>query len=129
MIQPRMRSFATETEARQFFVEKIVQQAQREGVSLSDDERQMLLWSESAPDSVADPALAERLAGQISDADYESKIVGLLRSSFKGDAAADPSAKAVWVTALSVLRRGDHYILVMINEAVEKRLKPWWQIW
>ena len=124
-----MRSFATETEARQFFIEKIVQQAQREGVSLSEDERQMLLWSESAPNSVADPALAERLAAEISDADYESKVVELLRSSFKGDTAVHPSAKEVWGAALSVLRRGDHYILVMISEAVGKNLKPWWQIW
>lgn len=124
-----MRSFATETESRQFFVEKIVQQAQLEGISLSDDERQMLLWSESAPDSVAHPELAERLAAAISDADYESKIVRLLRSSFEGDTAADPSAKEVWGAALSILRRGDHYILVMIDEAVGKHLKPWWQIW
>lgn len=124
-----MRSFGTETEARQFFVEKIVQQAQREGVSISGDERQMLLWSESAPDSVADIALAERLAAEISDADYELKIVGLLRSSFKRDTALDPAAKQEWGSALSVLRRGDHYILVMINQAVGRSLKPWWQFW
>jgi len=124
-----MRSFATATDARPFFVEKIVQQAQREGVSLSEDERQMLLWSESAPDSVADAALAERLAAEVSDADYESKIVGLLRSSFKGDTALDPGAKQEWGTALSVLNRGDHYILVMINDAVGRNLKPWWQFW
>ena len=124
-----MRSFATETEARQFFVEKIVQQAQRDGISLSENERRMLLWSESASDSVADPELAERLAVEISDADYESKIVGLLRSSFTRDTAVDPSAKEVWSAALSALRRGDHYILVMINEAVGKHLKPWWQVW
>ena len=124
-----MRSFATETEARQFFVEKIVQQADREGVSLSQDERQMLLWSESAPDSVSDAALAERLAAEISDSAYESKIVGLLRSSFKGDTAVDPAAKEVWGAALSVLSRGDHYVVVMIREAIGRHLKPWWQFW
>jgi hypothetical protein len=125
-----MRTFATETEARQFFVEKILQQAQQEGMSLSDDERHMLLWSESAPGSIADPELADRLADAISDADYESKIVGLLRSSFEADIAVTPTGKEVWSAALSVLRRGDHYILVMIDEAVGKHLKPWWQmIW
>ena len=124
-----MRSFATETEARSFFVGKIVQQAQRDGVSLSDDERQMLLWSESAPDSVTDPTLVERLAAEISDSDYESKIVELLKRSFKGDVAADPGAKDEWGTALSVLNRGDHYILIMIDEAVKRHLKPWWQFW
>ena len=124
-----MRSFATETEARLFFVEKIVQQAQRDGVSLSDDERQMLLWSESAPDSVADPTLAEGLAAEVSDVDYESKIVGLLKRSFNGDVAADPGAKNEWGTALSVLSRGHHYILIMIDQAVKRHLKPWWQFW
>jgi hypothetical protein len=119
-----MRSFATETEARQFFVEKIVQQAQSEGVSLCEDEQQMLLWSESAPDSVADAALAERLAAEIPDAEYESKIVDLLRRSFDAETAIEPAAKEVWGTALSVLSRGDHYILVMINEALGKQLKP-----
>ena len=69
---------------------------------------QKLPWSESAPDSVADLGLAERLAAAISDADYESKIVALLRSSFEADTAVDAGAKEVWRTALSVLRRGDH---------------------
>jgi hypothetical protein len=124
-----MKTFATETEARQFFVEKIVQQAQRDGLPLSDDERQMLLWSASAPDSVADLALAERLAAEISDADYESKIVRLLRSSFKADTTVNPGARGVWTNALSVLSQGDHYILMMINEAVGRRLKPLWRFW
>jgi hypothetical protein len=124
-----MNSLATETEARKFFVARIAQQAEREGISLSDDERQMLLWSESAPDSVADAALAERLSAVISDAEYEAKIVGLLRNCFKAETAVDPSAKEVWDAALSVLRRGDHYILVMINEAVGKATKPLWQFW
>ena len=124
-----MRSFASQAEARLFFVERIVQQAQRDGVPLSDDERETLLWSESAPDSVADPMLAERLAAEISEDDYESKIVGLLKRSFKRDIAADPGAKDEWRAALTALSRGDHYILIMIGEAVERDLKPWWQFW
>ena len=124
-----MRSFATQAEARQFFIDKIVHQAQREGVSLSDDERQMLRWSESAEDSVADPALAERLAVAMSDAEYESKIAGLLRNSFNDEARVDPGAKDDWASALSALKQGDHYISVIANEAVGKALKPRWRLW
>lgn len=89
----------------------------------------MLLWSESEPDSVGDPDLAERLAQEISDADYETKISGLLKSSFKEDTAVDPAAKETWRTAQSVLSAGDHYISIMIEQAVGKRLKPWWRLW
>jgi hypothetical protein len=124
-----MRSFATQTEARQFFIEKITEQAQREGIAISYDERQMLLWSASAPDSVADPALAERLAQEISDADYETKIAGLLKNSFKADTAVDPAAKETWRAAVTVLSAGDHYIVIMVEQAIAKQLKPWWRLW
>lgn len=124
-----MRSLATQTEARQFFVEKIIQQAQREGIALSDDEQRMLLWSESEPDSVGDPALAERLEREISDADYEAKIAGLLKNRFKEECAADPEAKKLWTTARAVLSQGDHYILLMIDQAIATHLKPWWKLW
>jgi len=118
--------FRTQTEARRFFAKKVIQRAETEQVPLSEDERQMLLWSESAPDSVADPGLAERLAAVISDADYEAKIIGLLQRSFNHDVDADAGAKDLWREAWSVLKQGDHYILVMIDQGVGRRLKPWW---
>ena len=71
-----MTPFRTQSDARQFFITKIAEQARKEGVPLTHDEQQMLLWSESAPDSVADPALAHRLAEAISDADYIRQRVG-----------------------------------------------------
>jgi hypothetical protein len=119
----------TQSDARRFFIDKIVHQAAVESVSLSDDERQMLRWSESAPDSVADSELAQRLAAAISDREYESKIAGLLSRSFSREVAADRHAKDAWQHAWSVLKRGDHYILIMIEHAVGRRLKPRWQFW
>ncbi len=119
----------TQTEARQFFVDKVVQKADAQGIALSEDERQMLLWSESAPDSIANLDLAERLADQISDSDYEAKVAGLLRRSFADEIAREPSAKDLWRQAWSVLNGGDHYILIMIDQAVGRQLKPWWRFW
>ena len=119
----------TQSEARRFFIDKILHQANTENVTVSDDERQMWMWSESAPDSVSDPALAQRLATVISDGDYESKIAGLLSSAFRREVTADSDAKDAWRQAWSVLKRGDHYILIMIDQAVGKQLKPRWQFW
>ncbi len=124
-----MPQFHTQADAKRFFVERIVTQAHRDGVSLSDDERQMLLWSESEQDSVADSALAQRLPAAISDADYEAKIAGLLNRSFAHDVAADPGRKEAWSEAINVLRKGDHYILVMLDQSVGLKLKPWWRFW
>jgi hypothetical protein len=119
----------TQSEARQFFIDKIVEQARIDRVTLSDDERTMLRWSESAEDSVADPDLPPRLAEAISDADYEAKIAGLVRRSFDRDVSNRPEAKAAWLHAQTVLAQGDHYLLIMINQAVGRRLKPWWKVW
>ena len=121
--------FQNQTEARQFFVGRLIRQAGIEGVPLSDDEREMLLWSESAPDSVSDPELATRLAASISDADYESKMAGLLSRSFAEDVSGNASAKQLWQDARSVLKNGDHYILIVIDQAVGRQLGKRWKFW
>lgn len=119
----------TPREATRYFADKVIQQAQIEGLRLSEDERQMLLWSESEPDSVADPALAERLAAEMSDSDYEAKIAGLVSRSFAKDIATDTQARGAWQQAWSTLKQGDHYLSIMIDQAVGKQLKPWWKVW
>jgi len=121
--------FQNQTEARQFFVGRLIRQAGIEGVPLSDDEREMLLWSESAPDSVSDPELATRLAASISDADYELKMAGLLSRSFAEDVSRDASVKQLWQDARAVLGKGDYYILIVIDKAVGPQLAKWWKFW
>jgi hypothetical protein len=57
----------TQSEAKRFFVDKVVARARVERVSLSDAERQMLSWSESDPDFIVDPRLPQQLASEMSD--------------------------------------------------------------
>jgi hypothetical protein len=118
----------TQREAKQFFVEKVVTQARLEGVPLSDVEHKMLSWSESDPELVVDPQLPERFASEISDEQYEKKVAGLLARRFAAE-AADQATEAEWKQAAEVLHQGDHYILVMLDEAIGARLKPWWRFW
>jgi hypothetical protein len=71
--------------------------------------------------------LAERFADQISDSDYEVKVAGLLRRSLTDEIGRDPQAKDLWQQAWSVLKEGDHYILIMIDAAVGQQRTPWWR--
>jgi len=119
----------TQSEAKRLFVEKVVSQARLEGISLSEAERTMLSWSESDPDFVVDPELPGRLAAEISDEEYETKIAGLLARCFAVEVGQDPGAEAQWKQAADVLRQGDHYIAIMLDAAVGSRLKHWWQFW
>lgn len=119
----------SQTEAKRFFVEKVVRQAQADSVPLSDAERRMLSWSESDPDFVVDSQLPEQLASEMSDDEYEKKVNGLFVRSFDADVAADSTAEARWKQASEVLHNGDHYMLVMLDQALGRRLKRWWQFW
>jgi hypothetical protein len=96
-------------------------------VSLTEAEREMLSWSESDPDIEIDPTLPVRFEAEVSDEDYEKKVVGLLARSFSNDIRVSPQAEDQWKHASRVLHQGDHYILVMLDEAVGHRWKKWWQ--
>jgi hypothetical protein len=119
----------TQSEAKRFFATKVIDRARTEGVALSEAERRMLYWSESDPEFKADPKLVEQLASEMSDEDYEAKIATLLQNSFAADSATDSRAREVWQQARSVLKQGDHYILIMIDRAVGTKLKRWWELW
>ena len=123
------REVMTQAEAKRFFVDRVLEQARSEHVGLSKTERQMLRWSESDPDFAADPRLAEQLAAEISDPEYETKVAGLLERSYQRDVATDPNARSMWREAYSVLSQGDHYLLVMINQTLVRHLRPWWAFW
>ena len=64
-------------------------QAIADGKPLSEAERYMLSFSESDPDFVVKPAMVDQLAAEISDEDYEAKVVGLLERVWTRDMQAD----------------------------------------
>jgi len=121
--------FATQAEAKQFFVERVLAQARAEQLQLSSAEQGMLSWSESDPSFTPDPALVDQLASEVSDEEYEGEIVGLLERSYRRDLTADTAARDRYREAYSVVTRGDHYLVVMIRRAVGRYLRPWWAPW
>lgn len=118
--------FATQTEAKSFLVLRVVEQAARDGVVLSEAERHNLSWSESDPDFTPNRELAEALEGEMSGEEYEAKVAGLLRRAFE---AAGESGQSLFREAQAKLKEGDHYMLVMAESAIPAGRKPWWRLW
>ena len=120
----------THSEAKRFFVEKVLMQARTEGVTLSEVEQQMLWWSETDPEVHLDFELPFRLNAEISDEEYEKKIAGLLGRCFAAESAAASDAEAEWWQAVDVLGQGDHYIHIAVDQAIgPDPRKKWWQFW
>jgi hypothetical protein len=111
-------------EAKDFLVQQTAEQAEREGVSLSDLEKRMLYFTESE-DAVEDPiALNNEFEAQYDTAEYESKIAGLMGRGYNRLKDEGSDAIQTWDEAIRELKKGDHYILVMW---AERRIaaKPW----
>ncbi len=121
--------FGSQGQAKRFFVDRITDQASREGHPLSENERWMLSFSESDPEFVIDTARVRALEAAISDADYEKKVAGIAERAYENDVAANPEVAATYREAFRVLSQGDHYILVMLGQGLSRRLRPWWQFW
>jgi hypothetical protein len=118
--------FERQSDAKRFIVERILEQAEMEGVSLSEAERHMLSWSESDPGFKPDYKLAEALGNEIGDEEFEAKIASLIRRVFERDVATHSDATYLYREARAKLSEGDHYILVMLDRALGLRLRKWW---
>lgn len=107
-----MTEFTSQTQAKRFFVERILAEAQREGHPLSENEQWMLRFSESDPDFVVDPARVEALGNEISDDAYERKVAALAQRACEADIAADASASSG-----------------ILQPVLSKWVPPWWAFW
>ncbi len=112
-------------EAKDFLVQQAAEQAQRDGVPLSDLEKRMMYFTEG-DDALEDPvALNEEFEAQCDMAEYETKITRLLVHAYRRLRKESPTAAATWDTAIRKLKKGDHYILVMWAQ----RSSTQWGFW
>ena len=118
--------FETQSDAKRFIVDKVLEQAKMDGISLSEVERYNLSWSESDPDFKPDYELAEALENEIGNDKFEAKVAGLIRHAFERDMATDPDTKSLYREAYAKLNEGDHYILIMMKSALGLKLSKWW---
>jgi hypothetical protein len=102
-------------QSKDFIVQRAAEQAALEGLTLSDIESGMMYFTESDPSSCENPLeLNDEFEAQYDTAEYEAKISGLLQRVHRR--LHDPKEKDSWDEAVSELRKGDHYLLVLLDE-------------
>ncbi len=100
--------------AKDYLVQQTAEQAALEHVSLSDIEKRMLYFTESDPASCDNPIeLNDDFEQEYDTPEYEAKISRLLHHAYKRLKPEDPEGVRQWNEAMRVLRKGDHYILVL----------------
>jgi len=102
-------------QAKDFIVKQAAEQAASEGLALSDIEKKMMYFTESDPSSCENPLeLNDDFEAQYDTAEYEAKVSELLQRTH--GRLQNPKEKDLWYEAVSELRKGDHYLLVLLNE-------------
>lgn len=117
--------FLSESRAKAFFVDRIIKQAESEGVPLSKAQCYMLSWSETDPSFIQDPELNAQFEAELPQADYEKMIQGLIERMYKDDIKKDKELKETYKEAYKTLNKGDHFILIMIKAAIGSKLSMW----
>jgi len=100
--------------AKEFLVDRVVDQARREKVSLSDVEVRMLGFSEPAA-SAAGTDTSSTFERDYDDEAYETKIALLLNHVYDRD--VEGGLKADWDRHLDEIADEDLYLLVMLEKA------------
>jgi hypothetical protein len=101
-------------DAKKFVVAEIVEQARLEGKALSQVEHKMLYFSESGWTLPDIAEVADSFHREYDDGDYERKAARLIRAARSRTGGKNAGA---WTHAVETLTEGDHYLLVMINQA------------
>jgi hypothetical protein len=103
-------------QAKDFLVQQAAEEAALENVSLSDLEKRMMYFTETDPASCENPIdLHTEFEEQHDMEEYELKISRLLHHADKRLKQEDPEKLRNWQEALQTLRKGDHYILVLLS--------------
>jgi hypothetical protein len=118
--------FSSQSQAKKFFIEKIKFQTQKDHVSLSEAEEYMLAWSEEDKGFLHNQELTDKFNEETTENVFEKKVIQLIKKAYKEDLRNDPSAKETYQSAYLTLCKGDHYLLVMLDEALDKDPSASW---
>jgi hypothetical protein len=100
-------------EAKDFLVAQTVEQAELEGLPLSDLEKRMMYFTEGK-EALEDPtALNDEFEAQYDTTKYEKKISRLMAHAYKRLRKENSEKAVLWDKAIRTIRKGDHYLSVL----------------
>ena len=109
-----------DSEAKEFFIQKVLDQARKQNIFLSDVEKQMLSWRDTDPNFYGNHELNQRFKNETSKSEYEKKIARLIRSGYDDDLEANSVARGTYKQAYKAIKSKDYYVFPMVDRAIGK---------
>jgi hypothetical protein len=127
-----MERLTKDREALDFIVSRIADEARRDGAPLSEIERKMLYFSETAwtlPDIMD---VNDEFDKKYDQDAYEKRISQLIKKVISRARKQNPEEFKAWIEAIRHLRKEDRYLLVMVDQArvgsVFRPSRPPWDL-
>lgn len=117
--------FSDDREALDFIAARIADEAQREGVQLSEVERKMLYFSETAWTLPDIWEVNDKFDSEYDQDEYEKKISTLIKKALARARKLQPEEFDAWNEAIHRLSKDDRYLLVMTGQAgIRRTFRP-----
>ena len=127
-----MHRFSNDREALDFIAAQIADQAQRDGVTLSEVERKMLYFSETAWTLPDMSEVSEEFDRDYDQSAFEKKISKLIKNAVSSARKQHEKFES-WVDAIQRLRKEDRFLLVMVKQArlgaPFRATRILWRVW
>jgi hypothetical protein len=110
--------------AKQFFISKVIGEAEFESIKLSEVERKMPYFTELHPSLPDIYEVSADFETNYDPDEYEDKIGQLLKNARRRDVDSSPGLEQGWRDSLDALKNEDHCILVLLHGAFPAYRKP-----
>jgi hypothetical protein len=112
--------FTSVYRAKSYLINRIAEQAVREGSPLNDAEVKLLYFTER------EPTIADEVIDEFPDYDpkYESKVTKLLQRRFRHEQSLPGGGESKsFLDAFELLKTEDHYLVVMAEPVLGQRVR------
>jgi hypothetical protein len=128
-----MHRFSNDREALDFIASQIADQAQRDAVPLSEVERKMLYFSETASTLPDILEVSDEFDRDYDQGAYEKKISQLIKKAVSSARKQQDQRFKEWAEAIRLLSKEDRFLLVMVRQArLGAAFRPrrvLWRLW
>ena len=128
-----MHRFSNDREALDFIASQIADQAQRDAVPLSEVERKMLYFSETASSLPDISEVSDEFDRDYDQGVYEKKISQLIKKAVNIARKEQDQRFKDWAEAIRLLSKEDRFLLVMVRQArLGAAFRPHrvlWRLW
>src|ERR1700737_4280178 len=110
-----MHRFSTDREALDFVAAQIADQAQRDGITLTEVERKMLYFSETAWTLPDISEVSEEFDRDYDQGAFEKKVSKLIKNAVRSARKQQQEKFEGWVEAIRRLSKEDRFLIVMVK--------------